>query len=384
MIANNAIKTSKTKLEAVSKYIALLKKDRFFVRKYPRSHKNKFLAALGAFKRFHSTDFDISESDEYEQKYNQPDKTNDILYSFTNIVNLEEGKAEIREILNVHFQTLYGYSNINILWNAAQDNLPLFLNDNAINSPDDLWRFVNCTFLDEYTMYNPHIWKEQTNYYKSYIGIIVNLAKQFDGIVTREQINDYFSRIKLPSPVNRTIISRGSLIFYAPDKFILTEAVNLTNQRNLAIKMSLDRLFDCEKVPYIVLRDINVEWFSSLPSLKVGLTWTPLLLQEVLRLRPTIGYRVIFSGIGRQGFGKIGAAIVPSKTEINSFADLVHHTCFEQEKFGIKMLAEDLRKILLDARILEQKELKDRLHKVLRDYRFAFTDENRTIKILER
>lgn len=319
------------------------------------------------------------------QKYHQqPVNTSVYSSSFSNIVDFEEGKAGIREILEAHFQTLYGYSNIGILWNAAQNTLSLFLNDNAINTADELWRFTYLAFANEYVMNYPHIWKTQPNCPQSYVGVIINLARQLGGIVTREQIDDYFARIKQRSPINATLIRQGLLMFYAPKHFILSEMVELTNERCAAITKSLNKLFACENVSYIVLRDIASKWFSSLPTIKSGLSWTALLLQETLRLRPEIGYRVIFSGLDGQALDTLGAAIVPNESDISCFADLVHRYCQDREILGKRMAAEELRTLLRDAGMLEGNELIYNLHKALKDYRFAFTDENRTVKILER
>ncbi|MPN36118.1 hypothetical protein SDC9_183623 [bioreactor metagenome] len=48
------------------------------------------------------------------------------------------------------------------------------------------------------------------------------------------------------------------------------------------------------------------------------------------------------------------------------------------------MATEELRTLLRDVGMLEGNELIYNLHKALKDYRFAFTDENRMVKILER
>lgn len=300
----------------------------------------------------------------------------------SNIIDLEEGKARLREILDAHFQTLYGYSNLNILWNAARGNLSMFLNDNAINSAEELWCFICSAFVNEYVMTCPHIWKTQPTYPQNHIGLIINLARQFDGTVTREQIDDYFERIKQVSPINSVIIRQGDLVFYAPKHFILTEAVNLTIARRLAITKSLTRLFEREKVSYVVLRDISAEWFSTLPPINGGVEWTALLLQETLRLRRDIGYKIIFLGLAGQALDTLGAAIVPVQSDIDILADVAHHYCYEQGLLGKKMAAEDLRLILRDAGMLQGNELIYNMHKALKDYRFAFTDQNRVVKIL--
>jgi hypothetical protein len=377
-LATKAINQSKSELEAVRNYITLLNEDAGFVEANATRH-NQFTAAMAALERFFSADVEIA-----EQITKPPEITHLPTSSLGNIVDLEEGREGLREILEAHFQTLYGYSNISIVWNAAQDNLSLFLNDNAINTAEALWRFMYRVFLGDYVMSNPHIWKTQPNHPQSYVGVIINLARQFGGAVTKEQIDEYFSRIKQGSPINATIIRQGYIAFYAPKHFILTEVVNLSSERVTAIIKALDRLFERERVSYIVLRDISDDWFSSLPTLKSNLNWTPLLLQEVLRLRPAIGYRTVFSGLEGQALDTLGAAIVPSKSEINSFADVAHRHCYKNELMGKKMLSEDLRIILRDAGMLEGNELIYNLHKALRDYRFAFTDENRMVKILER
>jgi len=315
VLAQKVVETSEDELEAVRKYIALLNEDKGFVEANATRH-NQFTAALAALERFYSSDIEIINGEEDIQKANQPETKSLLSSSLGNIVDLEEGKAGIREILDAHFQTLYGYSNISILWKAAQDNLSLFLNDNAINTADELWRFVYRVFFGEYVMSNPHIWKTQPNYPQSYVGVIVNLARQSGGTVTREQIDEYFVRIKQGAPINATIIRQGLLMFYEPKQFIFTEAVSLTNERCVAITNSLDKLYQRENVSYVVLRDIDTEWFSSLPTIDGGLNWTALLLQEVLRLRPAIGYRIIFSGLNGQALDTLGAAIVPSKSEI--------------------------------------------------------------------
>lgn len=301
-----------------------------------------------------------------------------------NIVDLDEGKKGIREILNAHFLTLYGYSNIGILWSAAQNSLSMFLNDNAINSADDLWCFLVRAFKNEFVLNSPHIWKNPPDYPQSSRGLVINLARQHGGVVTREQIDGFFSRIKLTTLYNSFVLDSGQLLFCDNARFILTEAVNPTAERCSLIAQALDMLFSCENAPYIVLRDIALTWFSRLPELPSGLQWTPLLLQELLRIRPDIGYRVIMPSLKGQALDTVGAAIVPSKSEIETFADVVHRFTFGKYKLPFKLSAEELRLDLREAGMLYGNELIYNMHKALRDYRFAFSDENRTVMILER
>jgi hypothetical protein len=147
----------------------------------------------------------------------------------------------------------------------------------------------------------------------------------------------------------------------------------------------LDVIFSREDASFLVLRDISKEWYSSLPTLPNGLQWTPLLLQELLRIRHNIGYQVILPGLKGQALGTVGAAIVPSSnSEIRTFADVAHRFSFEKYELPVKLSSEELRLNLRGAGMLDGNELIFNLHKVLMDHRFAFSNENQTVMILER
>lgn len=300
------------------------------------------------------------------------------------IIDLEEGKNGIREILNTHFLALYGYSNVGILWSAAQNSLSMFLNDNAINSVDDFGRFLVRAFKNEFVFSLPHLWKNEPDYPRSSRGLIINLARQHGGVVTRTQIDDFFSRIKLTSLYNSFVLDKGQLLFCDKEKFILTATVNPSTERCSLIAKALNTLFSYENTHFIVLRDISSSWFSRLPELPNGLQWTPLLLQELLRICPELGYRIISPDLRGQALDTVGAAIVPSKSEIETFADIVHRFSYRKYKLPFKLSAEELRLDLREAGMLDGNELIYNMHKALKDYRFAFSDENRTVMILER
>jgi hypothetical protein len=301
---------------------------------------------------------------------------------FNDIVDVEEGKIGVRQILETHFRALLGYSNIKILWDAAQNELSMFLNDNAINTPDDLWQFIIRFFGSELVLSKPHIWQTAPTYPKNVRGLVINLARQYGGVVTREQIDEYFANIKINQPTNDILISNNELLFCDKAKLTLTDSLNLNSERCYAIAQVLNDLFKAENTSYIVLRDIKTEWFSCLPELQNSAKWTALLLQEVLRIRPDIGFRTILPNLKGQDFDTIGAAIVPSNSDITSFADVVHRYCYAKYKLPHKLFAEDLRRELRDAYMIEGNELIYNMHKAFKDYRFAFDSEKQYVTIL--
>ena len=145
-------------------------------------------------------------------------------------------------------------------------------------------------------------------------------------------------------------------------------------------KFSTDELFKKANVAYIIPRDINTTWFSSLPDLPMNLKWTRLLLQDILYKYPTIGFKPIFAELS-QSFSTLAAAIVPIESPLQSFPDIV--TLFMEERYQlpIRMSGESLRRELRDAGMLEEREMIYSLPKALADYRFAWTDENKTVFI---
>ena len=302
---------------------------------------------------------------------------------FNDITDFDCGRDGLRNILNSHFQALNGYSNSFILWDAAQNVLPMFLNDNAINNANDLWQFAYRIFGNENIFNSPHIWEIVPNYPQNTYGLIINLALQTGGVVTKEQIDDFFSLIKITSPRNSLLLAQGEILLYDVRKFIVTETVNLNVERCDAITKTLSTLFLNENVSYIVFRDISHEWYSQLPELPNDIYWTPILLQEVLRIHSNIGYRTVVSQTSGHSLNALNAVIVPNNSEITTFADVVHRFCYNKYNLPHKLPVEELRQELRNVGMLEGKELIWVMHRALKDYRFAFTEENKMVKILE-
>lgn len=371
-----AIRESLSTSEAVRKFEALLHKDNTFITSNRSAH-NLLSASLAAFVRF--VDIAIPTNAPIISSVQTITPV-----GLEEIIDLDEGQKGIREILSAHFLALYGYSNIGILWSAVQNSLSMFLNDNAINFIDDFWNFLVLAFKDEFVFSSPHIWESSPDYPRNSRGLIINFARQHGGIITREQIDSLFARIKLTTLYNSFVLDKGQLLFCDNAKFVLTETVNPTADRCARITEELNALFSCEDAPFIILRDISSSWFFRLPELANGLIWTPLLLQEVLRICPEIGYRVILPDLKGQSLNTLGAAVVPSQSVIQTFADIVHRFCYERYKLPIRVLAENLRLELRNAGLICGNELIYNMHKALKDYRFAFTDKNQTVMILER
>lgn len=142
----------------------------------------------------------------------------------------------------------------------------------------------------------------------------------------------------------------------------------------------LDDLFRKANVAYVIPRDINTTWLNTLPLLPRGLDWTRLLLQEVLDKYPAIGFKSISPDLN-QTHDTLAAAFVPIDSPLQSFPDVVTLFMEEHHTLPMRMPGEDLRLELRDAGMLENGEMIYSLPKALNDYRFAWSNENKTVYV---
>jgi len=176
------------------------------------------------------------------------------------------------------------------------------------------------------------------------------------------------------------VSSDNTFFMYDDAHYILSEKIGIDEAWINTIHDKLDNLFRQADVAYVIPRDIDSAWFDTLPVLPMGLRWTMLILQEVLQKYPTIGFKPVKSELG-QSYNTIAAAIVPQGSPIQTFPDVVTLYMQERHQLPIKMACEDLRIELREAGMLEGNELIYSLYKALDDYRFAWTNENKTVLV---
>ncbi len=142
----------------------------------------------------------------------------------------------------------------------------------------------------------------------------------------------------------------------------------------------LDDLFRKANVAYIIPRDINTAWLRTLPSLPHGLHWTLILLQEILDKYTVVGFKSISPDLN-QTHDTIAVAFVPVDSPLQSFPDVVTLFMEERHELPMRMPGKDLRLELRDAGMLENGEMIYSLPKALNDYRFAWSNENKTVYV---
>lgn len=304
-------------------------------------------------------------------------------------VDLDEAEESMSHILKTHFAQFEGYSNNQLLFGAAAQELSMFLNDNDCENIDSVYAIARFLFEKKavagvpYKFSTPHIFEREPDYPMTLRGLMIHLARSNGGLLYASDAKDYLQKTMLTYGGISQLLQLGSsntFLIYDSDRYLLSESLGIDDTWCLRIHDRLDDLFRKANVAYVIPRDINTAWLTTLPLLPHGLDWTLLLLQEVLDKYPAIGFKSISSDLN-QTHDTLAAAFVPVDSPLQTFPDVV--TLFMEEHHGLpmRMSSEDLRLELRDAGMLENDEMIYALPKALNDYRFAWSNENKTVYV---
>ena len=304
-------------------------------------------------------------------------------------VDMDEAEDALRRILSTHFAQFGGYSNNQLLFGAASQELSMFLNDNDCESIDAVYAIARFLFEKKavtgmpYKFYAPHIFEVEPDYPTTLRGLMIHLARSNNGILYEAEAKSYLQKTMLTYGGMSQLLQIGSsdtFLMYDDDRYFLSEALGIDDAWCLRLHDRMDDLFRKANVAYVIPRDISDAWLNTLPLLPQGLGWTRLLLQEVLNKYPAVGFKSISADLN-QSLHTIAAAFVPADSPLQSFPDVVTLFMEERHTLPMRMPGEELRLELRDAGMLEAGEMIYALPKALDDYRFAWTDENKTVLI---
>lgn len=302
-------------------------------------------------------------------------------------VDLDEAEEVIDRILKTHFAQFGGYSNNQLLFGAASKELSMFLNDNDCENIESVYAIARFFFEKKavagtpYKFYMSHIFEKEPDYPMNLRGLMIHLARSNGGILYALDAKDYLHKIMLSYGGIGQLLQLGSsntFLIYDSERYLLSEAIGIDDIWCNKINRRLDDLFRTANVAYVIPRDISAGWLATLPPLPNGLDWTPLLLQEVVDKFPAIGFKTISPALS-QTLDTLAAAFVPSDSPLQTFPDVVSLFMQEHHDLPIRMQGEDLRLELRDAGMLENGEMIYALPKALDDYRFAWSNENKTV-----
>ena len=304
-------------------------------------------------------------------------------------IDLNEAEDILGKILSTHFAQFCGYSNNQLLFGAASQELSLFLNDNDCKNIEAVYAIARYLFEKKavtgkpYKFSSPHIFEIEPDCPITRKGLMIRLAKNNGGILHATDARDYLQKIMLSFEDMSNLLqikTSNTFLMYDDERYLLSEALGIDDTWLCQMHDRMDDLFRKANVAYVIPRDISTTWLNILPALPQSLEWTRLLLQEVLDKYPAIGFKSISADIN-QSHHTLSAAFVPIDSPLQFFPDVVSLFMEERHKLPMRMSGEELRIELRDAGMLENNELIYALPKALDDYRFAWTDENKYVLI---
>lgn len=304
-------------------------------------------------------------------------------------VDLDEAEDALGKILSSHFARFDGYSNNQLLFGAALQELSMFLNDNDCENINAVYAIARYLFEkkaasgEKYKFAPPHIFETEPDHPLNLRGLMIRLARSNGGILHEVDAKNYLQKTMLTYGSMGQLLQVGNdktFLMYDRDRYLLSEVIGIDDAWCRQMHDRMDDLFRKANVAYVIPRDISEAWLSTLPVLPLGLAWTPLLLQEILDKYPAIGFKSISAGLN-QAYHTLAAAFVPIDSPLQTFPDVVTLFMEEHHKLPARMSGEELRSELRDKGMLEAGEMIYSIHKALNDYRFAWTDENKTVLI---
>lgn len=299
-----------------------------------------------------------------------------------NFVDLDEAEKTLRAILQRHFKRFGGYSNSKLLFGAAAQELPMFLNDNDCADVDAVYAVARCLFEKSYKFYEPHIFEHEPKYPPNLKGLMIHFAEQNGGLLNLSDAKEHLRKIMFPYDSLTQILqihSSKTFLMYDAKNYLLSAAIGINDDWCRYMRDRLKNLFRTADVAYIIPHDINQFWLDTLPVLPQNLKWTTLLLQEILNKYPAVGFKAISTKTKSRQPSAV--AFVPISSPLMSFADVVSCRIGENYRLPVQLSLENLRKELRAAGMLTSNELLYTLPKALADYRFAWSNDNQSVCI---
>lgn len=305
-----------------------------------------------------------------------------------NIIDLFENKTSIQKIIENQFGKFCGYTNDEVLMDAATISLGMFLNDNGIDTSAKFYGIVRYLFGKTSNAYyfagDKHIWKSKPKYPDTNSGVLMGFISSNGGRASKEQCAEYLQKVKLASGNINGLLSVATnkdVLLYGNEEYVLAENIIENESWIDLVKKQINRLF--KTASYVIPREISDNWFELLPPLYNGLNWNLALLQDLIK-KYMPEYRLITAN-ENQGIETIRAGIVPEDSIIGNFADLVYARLIEDSTLNmpVRLEKEDLRQRLIEYKMIQGNELIYTLPKALNGAKYAWTDDGESVLILQ-
>lgn len=295
------------------------------------------------------------------------------------------------DVLLKQFAAKGDYTSAQLLYNEAHFRLDdFFFYNNAFESRMEVYDLAAHLFSQEqykgYTFLfvnGMHIWKSEPDYPKDFHGLMIKYGREHHNVFTREEAVAFYDSIGSATPVqsfSNVLFTTGSKSFLQYDEncFVLCEALHVNDNFLHALKAQIENLLEGEV--YIAFGEIDDYFYTTLPALPTNISWSPLLLEDMLRVFD-IGYTTVEAGEDNDK-KTIPAAILKTNSQFRTFSDLVWNEISKAYPLPKELTAMEFREFLLDRGFIHGSEKMWNVHKtVAGDLRFYWTEENGKVTI---
>jgi len=296
-------------------------------------------------------------------------------------VDWEDGADQLEAIIDKLMQKNGGYISATQLYEYAKVEMNMFLTDNDIRDERSVYDIASHLF-DKKNYHNKHyIFSGKLHISRpdhpitSNFDIIRNYAIEQGGFFSFDSLVEYLRGIGVATGNLRAQMRMPDepFFFYYDSGILMSaESLHIDKAWKTTVMQALTALFS-DVGNNIILRTVPQNWLERLPALPGSRSWTPLLVQSVLRCYgKEFGAKTI-QALSGQSFDTVHAMLVANDSPVQTFGDAVISYLVDNEISKRSFDAEELRQLLVDSKMIQGNELIWNMPKVLNnDERFAW------------
>ena len=285
-------------------------------------------------------------------------------------VDWEIGADCLQAVLEKLMEKNNGYVSAAQLYDYAKLDMAMFMNDNDMGNQRKIFDMAEHLFSKEkyHDVYYSFQGKAHITGSKetvtSKLDIIMKYAREQGGFFSENDLEEYLHLLGINNTYSRQymkLTSAPDFLLYEPGYIITSESIGITSEWLNKARKAVRTLFN-DVGDHIVIRDIQPMWYNLLPDLPGGRSWTPLLLQSILRFYfNEIGAKTICA-LNSQSIDTLHAMLVTLGGEIQTFSDAVLSLFVEKQITLLdnntqKYSSKELRQILVEYGLIAGREL---------------------------
>lgn len=314
------------------------------------------------------------------------------LYHEESFIDWDDGARQMCYITEKLMLKNNGYISAMQLYDYARAEMNMFLNDNDMNDERSVYEIAQHLFEKNNYKGCHYVFTGKTHISKpkdaisSNFDIICKFAEDQGGVFREEDLAEYLAKIGIRAGSIRNqmrLNKEPSFFSYEPGTIISAKSMKIDDSWKEVVGRALHNLLS-DADDHVVLRQIQPVWYESLPVLPEHRSWTPLLLQYVLRFYgEEFGVKTIMA-MESQNMDTLHAMLVTVDSPIQNFGDAVIACLIESDTKQRSFEAEELRRFLVNTGMIQGNELIGNMPKALaKDERFAWDakGENVTVRV---